>query len=954
MKKIIKIILGLAVIFFLAGCATKKGVESEKPVVSAPEKSGDLKWNNQIKNGTLDNGMAFYVMKNGEPKNRITLRLVVKAGSAMEEDDQKGVAHFVEHMAFNGTKNFEKSAIVDYFEKIGMGFGPEINAYTSFEETVYMLEIPADNPQILKTSLQVLHDWASAITFDSVEVEKERGVITEEWRLSQGLNHRITEKQTALLLKDSIFKDRLPIGDMETVKNVSRNRIVDFYKKWYRPENMAIVAVGDLDEKTLEAAIKEAMKDIPASKTKEPLPQYSVPVSKDKEVCILKDKEQNYTVVNIYFRENRTTAVSTKEEMKQNLIMQMASSILNERYQTLSMQSDSPWLVAQIGEYNLTNKSLFGFLGVVPKEGKFTQALTLSLEEFDRFRLYGVTESELQRNKQIMLTQEELNYKNKDKIESASHASNILQYELIGKTVLSETEIYNLYNQIIPSLTLKDFNNAVKELFNSKGQALFVVTPDETANIPSEKEIKQIWEKDNSKNLVAQKEEVIVDNGLMEKPEKKARVVSTKALSDIDAKQYVLSNGIKIIAKKTDFQTNIINMKAVSWGGTNYVSDADFPSSQVAFDYAVLSGINGMSYTELTKKISTKKMGCSGLIAENKESIEGISTQEDLEYLLQYVNLIFTKPQFTEEGWNVLMSYINTQAAAYGKQPSEVFMSEIKKQIYGNDIRYSDITPEFAAKMKKETAEKIYRERFGNAADFSFVFVGDYNEKKLLDLCCTYLGSIETNSSVETAKDLTKPFPAGKKVSTVKKGIEKQGMVYIAFGGKFPVKSPLKEDFYEMKKLSLLEKLLEIRLREVIREDKGGSYGVNVYCGYEGTSNRNYSVQISFGCEPEREQELIQEVFNQIEIIKNELVSNEYIQKLTETTKREYETNYRNNAWIMSNIENSVVLGITPENFYNLENDVIKLITPQVLKDTANKYLNTNNYVNVNLIPEEL
>lgn len=949
--KNVKLFFVLIGLLFVFSCVSTNTNKPEETPIEQPSSGNDLQWNAAIKTGELHNGMTFYVMKNGEPKNRIYLRLVVNAGSAMEEDDQKGVAHFVEHLAFNGTKNFEKSAIVDYFEKIGMGFGPEVNAYTSFEETVYMLEIPADDPQILKTSLLVLHDWASAITFDPEEIEKERGVVTEEWRLSQGLNRRITEKQIPLLLKDSQFENRLPIGDMNIIKTVKRDRILDFYKKWYRPENMAIVAVGDVDEAVLEKAIKEAMKDIPATSDAKQKPVYDLPVQTNKEIAIIKDKEQKYPVINIYMRKSDFGSIKTKEDFRRSLLNQISTSVLNERYDSITTTSQALWLAAQVGEYNMTNKNLFGFLGLVPKDGCFESALKSFFTEYDRFRVYGLTEAELQRSKQKILVQEEQYYKNKDKITSDIYATSILQYELIGKAVVSEDVYYKLYNEIIPSITLDEINQYISEVYETRGTAMFIIAPDTSKDIPSEKELMDIWENYKADDLAAYEEEEIND-ALMEKPKKKGRVVSSKEISDFSGKEYVLSNGIKIIAKKTDFQTNMINMTATSWGGSNYVSDEDFPSSQVAVDYAILSGINGMTYNDLMKKVSTKNFGVSASIYADRESINGAATGEDLEYLFQFTNLLFTRPQFNDEGWSVLMNYIKNQADSYGKQPNDVLMQEIRNIMYNDNIRYSAVTPEFAAKMNQKTAEKIYKERFANPADFTFVFVGDYDEKALLDLCCTYLGSISTTTAKESAKDILVPFPKGKKSSTVKKGIDKQGTVYIAFGGDFALSNNLKQDYLEMQKLYMLQNLLEIRLREAIREEKGGSYGVNVYAGFEGNNQKKYTVQISFGCEPEREEELIEEVMKQIALIQKEEVDKDYIQKISETVKRTYETNYRNNEWIMANIISSAVFNEQPLNFYNLEKDVLSVITAKELKETAKKYLNTNNYVNVNLKPE--
>jgi zinc protease len=354
MKKLKSLIVALSVTAFVASALVITGCSTSK--VQSKSSGNQLVMDSSIKQGKLDNGMSYFIRENGEPKNRIQLRLVVKAGSCMEEDDQKGLAHFIEHLCFNGTEHFEKSAIVDYFESIGMAFGPEVNAYTSFENTVYMLELPADNPEILKKSLLVLHDWASAVTFDPEEIEKERGVIVEEWRMrNQGVQGRVSDKETALLLKDSRYAERLPIGDMDIIKSIPRDRIIDFYKKWYRPENMAVVAVGDVKSATLEAAIKEVMGSIEASDKKTKVPSFNVPLQNKKTIEIMKDKE--LTVVEAYvFQQNPDTEpVTTAEQIRKNYALALASDIFNQRCAEKTNQPDAVWLGAGIGKFGTTN-----------------------------------------------------------------------------------------------------------------------------------------------------------------------------------------------------------------------------------------------------------------------------------------------------------------------------------------------------------------------------------------------------------------------------------------------------------------------------------------------------------------------------------------------------------------------------------------------------------------------
>lgn len=919
--------------------------------VQEVQENSAIEFDKSVKQGTLANGMTYYVKENHEPQNRIMLRLVVKAGSVMEEDDQKGVAHFVEHLAFNGTKNFEKSAIVDYFEKIGMSFGPEVNAYTSFEETVYMLEIPADDPQMLKTSLLVLHDWASEISFDPVEVDKERGVVTEEWRLSQGLNRRITEKQIPLIYKDSKFEKRLPIGDMNVISTVSRQRVIDFYTKWYRPEFMSVILVGDAKTDVLEKAIKEIMGTIPASKEPMEHPDFPLPVQTKRNIAILQDPEQKYPIVNIFFRNTNCAPSKDYNDLKSKVAIQIANACFNQRLQEITNGANSTWLDAGSGEYRALNQNAFNYLGVIPKENQFEDALKALFDEYDRICNHGITQEEFDRVKVFILSQNELNLKNKDKVPSSQIASNLVDYVLTGNIPTSPEYEYPLIKKVLNDLSLEQLDYAFKSNFRNRGTLMFIVAPSSAKDIPSEKEIYNIWENHQNSEIVKYSEDKARDT-LMDRPSKKAKIVSKKELKEIDAKEFVLENGIRIITKKTDFEKDIITMSAVSKGGKNLVSEKDFPSSFVSVDYAFLSGFPGFSYNQLQKYLAPKNISYKGSITDNSEKLIGSSTNEDIEVLFQMTNLMFSQAQFTDEGWNLVNQYYRQSAQTHGQSPSDVFSDKIIELAFGNNIRYAPFNMDFFNKMDKKTAEKVYRERFENPADFTFIFAGDFNESKLLDLCCLYLGTLETTDKKESINLIIPDFPKKIKEATVYKGQDDQGMVDIFFGGVLPAAKTKEEYYLDAEMLNQLKALLEIRLREIIREEKGGSYGVSVYCDIFGDKQREYQMEIFFGCKPDREAELKQEVFKEIKRLQSEEISAEYIEKLTESYRRTRETNLRENAFFMNNLNDIYTFDLIPEDFLKLEEKVISKTTAEELKKLAKKYLNTENYVCVFLKPE--
>lgn len=907
-----------------------------------------------VKQGLLENGMKYYIRKNGEPKNRIVLRLVVRAGSNMEEDNQKGVAHFIEHLAFNGTEHFEKSEIINYFEKIGMDFGSDLNAYTNFDETVYKLEIPADNPEFLENALLILHDWVCAISFEQAEIDKERGVITEEWRLRQGLQSRFTNEIVPFLLKNSRYEERLPIGSMEIIKNISREEILDFYKKWYRPEFMSIVAVGDLNQDILEKAIISTMSKIPASSENLKLPNFEVPVQSEKQIKFFFDDEQKYTVINIFRRNEDFKPITTENEFRENFIKNICRQIFNQRLQEISTSQNSPWLQAAIDDLPYTKNCDFSYFAIVPKEDQFESALKSFLDECDRILTFGVTENEFLRIKKSFSLIIEQNYKNREKTQSSVFVDGLVDFDLTGNIFTSAEDDYNLYKQILENLTMENLNSELQKLFEDRGNFMFIQAPSSAKNIPSENIIMKIWtEYKNQTELSAYKDD-IDDDILMERPKSKGKISSTNKISELDVNEYFLNNGIRILTKKTDFIKNQIQLYAISKGGLFLVPENEIPSAKVSVNYMTLSGMNGLNYNQFLKKISTKNINFDIGIENSTEYISGVSTNEDLESLLQIIYLIFENPQFSDEAWEVLMNDFTESAKNYGNQPQEVFIEQVKKIIYGeNNPYFAPYDLEFVSKLNKNTAEKVFKERFENPADFTFVFVGDFDEKSLLEYANIYLGSMQTSKKSENFGEKIFPFPKKITNQTVYKGLDKQGQVFLGFGGEISPEKDIEKRYYERFLANEFVSLLNIRLRESIREEKSGSYGVGAFGRIDGYSKRNYFFEISFGCEPEREEELTNEVLSQIKFLQENLISQDYIEKIQESLRRSRETNLRNNNWWISRITNELVFENEPIWVSSDIEKVVNWISPEVMMEQAKKYLNTENYICVFLKPEK-
>lgn len=925
----------------ITSCNTSKVGKNQTP----------LKQNPEIVNGVLENGMSYYILQNWQPQNRISLRLVVKTGSCMEEEDQKGVAHFIEHLCFNGTEHFEKNTLIDYAESIGMAFGPEVNAYTSFEETVFMLEIPADNPEFLEKALLIFHDWASAVSFDPEELEKERGVITEEWRTSRGLNSRITDSIVPFELKDSGYVDHLPIGHMDIINSISRERVIDFYEKWYRPELMSVVISGACDPKSVKYQIEQTMKDIPASKEKITAPAFSVPVRTEKDAVIFKDPEMPYIQAQFVSQQEDNAPLCTEEAFRKSLAKEIFGYVINARLSEITQTADAPWLAASIANYSETNSAAFNGMAFVPKDGMFVQAMQRLFDEYDHFNLFGVTESELQRAKDYIISSVQQNYDRRSSITSTDRVSAICSQILGGHTCISDQDRYELATKYANEITVDEINALANELLQDRGTMAMIYAP-ESAELPSKEDLINFWQNYTSEAEIQAYNDDVAEGDIMVRPEQKAQIISKNEIEELNATEYVFENGAKVIVKKTDFDNDLIVMEALSKGGCSLVADEEYPSIAYSALYTVNSGIGSMSISQLQKYLADKNLSLNVNIADDCELITGSTANKNVEILLQILNQLMTAPRFSDDTWNYVYSNAQTLSNSYNLQPEDTFNNKINTTLYEDTVRYRGIDSTFVSLLDKDLSQKLYKERFANAADFTFFFVGDLDEETLVDLCCYYIGTMPSDETRETYEERKYNFPSGTR-EIIKQGQENKGQVFIGFGGKLPCTDDVNQIWKDNEMIEQLRSLLDIRLREVIREDKSGTYGVGVTAGIYGDKERHYEINISFGCEPEREDELTNEVISVINSLRSEEVSQAYVDKLHESWRRSFETNARDNWWTLNELTLLEVWKSRPLVSFSDDYSVISWTTASELKALANKYLDTNNYVTFYLQPAE-
>jgi len=903
--------------------------------------------------GTLTNGMAYYVLRNTEPANRIYLRLIVKAGSVLEDDDQKGVAHLIEHMAFNGTTQFAKNDLVNYFESIGMKFGPEINANTSFDETVYMLEIPADKPEILKTTLGVLHDWACGITFDQAELDKERGVVVEEWRLGRGVNGRVGDKQIPFLVKGSRYAERLPIGDPEIVKTVSRSRVMDFYNKWYHPDLMSVVVVGDIDTDAIVKALVSSVGTVPASATPTVRPVWEIKIQDKPDQIVIRDPEYPYVVAQM-MNQHPALQISTKEAFRENLVISMALSAFNERLQEKVTVADPLMLNAQSGITQLANPTIFSFVALVPSTGKFVPAMQQAATELDRLEQFGLTDAELARQKDSALNAIEQAWINRNKTTSGNKANSLLQYILHGNTVLSIDDKHNLYKEIVPTITKEEVSSIIDKYWHKgRGNMFMVIAPESSKDVPSDADLNALWHDWKSDAPLTGYSEKGLDRPLAASgTTSSGKIVSEKVLLNLPGgekspspiKEWILSNGVRMILCPTQFKANEILVSAWSKGGYLMASDAEFPSLAISQSLRENSGLNGFSPTELSKKLAGKTVNAGIWIDEAYEGLWGSSSNTDLETLFQLLNLQLTAPYYSNEGWSSLKAQIDKVAEARKTDPESMFDDLKTRLVYGNDIRHSTLTPEFVSKIDRAVVESSSRARFADVKDFTFVFTGSFDEALMRKYAETWLAGIPSVGKADEPVSRGLQFPKGIVSDSLAMGIDPKSQVFLSFGGN------TKSERYDPEMLGFLGQLLDIRLREVVREDMSGSYGINVSNDFSTYPSPYFELSISFGCAPGRENELSDAVISTIKELQNAPVAETYVTKLKENFRRSREDALRTNQFWLNKIIEADERHLPLSGISDTET-VASMITGEKLQALAKKYLDTTNYVKAYLEP---
>lgn len=900
-----------------------------------------------VKIGKLQNGIIYFLRENKKPENRLEMRLAIKAGSVLEDDDQQGLAHFVEHMCFNGTKNFPKNELIKYLESTGMRFGADLNAYTSFDETVYMLQIPTDDEQIIKNGFQVLEDWAHNVSFDNEEIDKERGVILEEWRLGKGAQDRIMKKQLPAILYKSRYADRLPIGDTNVIMHHKYETLKRFYKDWYRPDLMAVVVVGDMPVEKMEAMVKEhfgrlKQVDNPKPRTKYTMPEHNYPV-----VSIATDKELQMSQAMVIYKHDELDE-STYRTYRINLVNGLIGTMLNTRLQEVVRKPDAPMIYAGGGANRFVGPLRAFFLIGIAKEN-MTHTIEALLTEGFRARQHGFTASELDRAKEQSMTMIETAYKERDKTKSDNFAREYVSHFLVGEAFPGVDYEYEIYKTFMPEITIDEVNELMRGYIRDKNIVITLSSNEKPENImPSEDEVKSLYNR-ISKSEIEPYKDVVSDEPLFSREVVPGKITKKGEKKKIGVTEWTLSNGVKVILKPTDFKNDEILFRAYSPGGVSLASDADFLSAQQASGIINESGLAQFEQNVLEKKLAGKNVSVMPFIGDLTEGMWGSSTPKDLETALQLINLYFTEPRKDTDAFKTEIGRLKELIKNSQNDPDAVFRDSIRAIMGQYHFRAMPITMEKIDKIDYEKAFNFYVDRFADASDFTFFFVGNFDLATIEPLILKYIGSLPNKNRKESWKDVGIKSPKGKIEKVVNKGIEPKSSVRLSITGDFDYS--LENRF----QLQAMTELLNIRLREVIREDKGGVYGIGARGSSEKYPKGKYSISVGFGCSPDRVEELISAVNDVFKELKEKSADEKNLNSIKEILKREFEKNSKENRFWLNGLYDYYFLGYEKnieESFENFNKKVDKL-TIQDLNKTANKYLKLDNYARFVLYPED-
>src|SRR5574344_158866 len=916
--------------------------------LSAQQLTAKIGVDPSVRIGKLENGMTYYIKANKKPENRVEFRLAVNAGSNQEDDDQQGLAHFTEHMAFNGMEGFPGNDMVSDLQTIGVIFGRDLNAYTSFDETVYMVKMPTDDQKYIDMGMKILYGWAHGLLLDGKEIDAERGVISEEYRMGLGASDRMRKVWFPVVFTNSRYAERMPIGSIDIIKGFPYDAIRRFYQDWYRPDLQAVIVVGDVNVDAIEAQIKEVFGKIPAKQNGREKVKYGVDNNKEPLVVVCTDKEAMGNQV-LLVRKFTHNAMKTVQDYKDYMTRQLYNTMYASRLNELQQNPNTPFVGASGSYGNFIGDIDAYILAGAAKENQIIPTIETLMKEDYRILKHGFLESELQRAKDELLNNYETAEKEADKTESEKFASEYVANFLNQDPIPGVKRELNYANKYLAEITLEDVNALAKQWITEDNFVAVVMAPDkEGVKVPTKEEVLSVITNKALANVEpyvdSYKEQEIVEKSTLHP----GTIVSTKELPEIGAKELTLSNGIKVVTKKTDYKNDEILFSAFSKGGYSLYYECDIASLMFAPQMVDRAGIGDLDYSSLEKKLKGKKIGLTPNITPFSEGFDGLSTPKDLETFFQYLNAFFTNPRKDTTTYGLVMNETREQMKMINANPMYKFFGDFLGAVADNDpyqMNMLNYTEDVLSKVDYERAFYLYQERFANPADFTFVFTGNFDEKILAEYLETYVASLPTTDKKEDFKNVFKPFPKESQIKNIYAGADEKSWVGLAFSENIDW-NPQNEMM-----IDVISQALDIELIETIREKMGGVYSPMMQMEAVQYPVSSFITIVMFSCDPNNTDKLSNAVFKILNNFAKKGPKKETLAKVKEQMTRAHESDMLTNKFWGSYIESQLLQG-DDLNEVNTFADHLSGVSTKSVAQFMQKYFKTNHYIRVDLYPE--
>lgn len=942
MKKFIAFFMLLAMV---SGMTFAQGNQAKGKKTDLTEK---VSVDKKVRIGKLANGMTYYIRANKKPENRVQFRIVTNAGSVLEDEDQLGLAHFCEHMAFNGTQYFPGNEMISTLQKNGIEFGRGINAWTSFDETVYYVDLPSDNAELVEMGFKILDGWSSKLLFDADEIEHERGVILEEWRGGLGAGERLRKATWPIMLKGSLYAERLPIGKEEIIRTFDRATITRFYNDWYRTDLQAIVIVGDIDVDAIEAKIHEYFDGRKAVANPRPRPSFDIPSNKEPLVAIATDKEATNASMMLFWKHSKAPQ-GTYGDMRTSMIRNLVSNMLDERYNELSEKSTAPFMYAGAGYGGFLGRDCDAFIGSCsPKESRAAEATRVVLTEIYRAVQHGFTQTELDRAKESMMESYRKYAKEVNKTNSNNFAQEYTNNYLEGEVIPGAMKEFSLAKEFIPEITLEECNAMIQSWVTEQNFVYYLTAPQQEGYVvPTEAEIIALYNE-----VRAGQYDAWVDN-YKEEPlfTKELAVVSpkvTKQNSVLDYTEYVCPNGVKFIVKKTQLKDDEIQMASYAWGGTSLYSDAEYYTASTTAGLIDDAGIADFSSTQLSKMLKGKNVSISPSINSLTQGFSGYCVPKDLETMLQLLDLYYEAPRKDQESFDKNMENLRTQIKFIGVNPQYAFIKKYVETVKPGDPRAIVVpTEEMISGVKLDRVYEIFRERFHNAAHQTFFFVGNISDDDV-NLIAKYLGNLPTDKSKAEKWKKVKDYDfKGNAREVVYKGTDNQGIMLMS-GTTKGFKYTVKNDEI----IDQLSACMEINAIEIIREKMGGTYSPSINVSASRLPEGEVSWQFYINCNPDSADVIEAAALDILKQYINQGPNAETLAKVQEQQIINRQNAKQNNGFWLYAIRDGYMYNEDRDWVANGYDDVVKSVTAADIQAAAKQYINLKHYATIFLKPE--